>query len=45
MDKRVETLAALVKLVQEMGRGILSKIITMDEEAQCPCTLWRPNTM
>jgi hypothetical protein len=33
MEKRVETLAALVQLVQEKGRGILSRIVTMDESA------------
>jgi hypothetical protein len=43
MDKRVETLAAFVKLVQEIGRVILNKIITMDEEEHCLHTLWRPN--
>jgi histone-lysine N-methyltransferase SETMAR len=33
MQKRVETSEAFVKLVQEKGRGILSRIVTMDESA------------
>jgi hypothetical protein len=31
MDKRDDTLVALVKLVQEKGTGVLSKIITTEE--------------
>jgi hypothetical protein len=31
MERRVETSAAFVKMVQDQGRGILGKIITMDE--------------
>jgi hypothetical protein len=31
MEKRVETLAAFVQVLQEKGRGILSRIVTMDE--------------
>ncbi len=33
MEKRVETSAAFVQLVQEKGRGILSRIVTMDKSA------------
>jgi histone-lysine N-methyltransferase SETMAR len=33
MEKRVETSAAFVQLVQEKGRGTLSRIVTMDESA------------
>jgi histone-lysine N-methyltransferase SETMAR len=33
MERRVETSAAFVKMVQDKGRGILGKIITMDESA------------
>jgi hypothetical protein len=33
MERRVETSAAFVKMVQDKGRGILGEIITMDESA------------
>jgi DNA-binding transcriptional ArsR family regulator len=39
IEKRVETLAALVQLVQEKGRGILSRIVTMDESVVSMHTL------
>jgi hypothetical protein len=33
MEKRVETSVAFVQLVQEKGRGILRRIVTIDESA------------
>jgi hypothetical protein len=33
VEKRVEISAAFIRLVQEMGRGILSRIVMMDESA------------
>jgi hypothetical protein len=33
MDRRVETLAAFVKLIQSKGKSFLGKIIAMDELA------------
>jgi hypothetical protein len=33
MDRRVETLTAFIKLIQNKGKSFLGKIITMDESA------------